>query len=87
MPRGLLKIVMLLVIAKWWGGVLTSNISNADQMVRIGFVFMGVPSLIATICGWFGRSSTHQWKENWFTRISGLVLLVVLFLLVQGIIL
>jgi hypothetical protein len=87
MPRGLLKIVLLLVIAKWWGGVLTSNISNADQMVRIGFVFMGVPSLVATICGWFGRSSTHQWKENWLTRISGLVLLVVLFLMVQGIIL
>jgi hypothetical protein len=78
---------MLLVIAKWWGGVLTSNISNADQMVRIGFVFMGVPSLIATICGWFGRSSTHQWKQTWLTRISGLVLLIVLFLMVQGIIL
>jgi hypothetical protein len=87
MPRGLLKIVVLLLLAKWWGGVLTSNISNADQMVRIGFVFMGVPSLVATICGWFGRSSTHQWKENWLTRISGLVLLVVLFLMVQGIIL
>jgi hypothetical protein len=87
MPRGLLKIVVLLLLAKWWGGVLTSNISNADQMVRIGFVFMGVPSLVATICGWFGRSSTHQWKQNWLTRISGLVLLVVLFLMVQGIIL
>ncbi|CAB4640828.1 unannotated protein [freshwater metagenome] len=86
MPRGLLKIVVLLLIAKWWGGLLTSNISNADQMVRIGFVFMGVPSLIATICGWFGRSSTHQWKQTWLTRIAGLVLLIVLFLMVQDII-
>jgi large repetitive protein len=87
MPRGLLKIVLLLVIAKWWGGVLTSNISNADQMVRIGFVFMGAPGLVATICGWFGRSSTHKWKQNWITRIAGLVLLFLLFLMVQGIIL
>ena len=87
MPRGLLKIVLLLVIAKWWGGALTSNISNADQMVRIGFVFMGAPGLVATICGWFGRSSTHKWEQNWLTRIAGLVLLVLLFLMVQGVIL
>jgi hypothetical protein len=87
MPRGLLKIVLLLVIAKWWGGVLTSNISNADQMVRIGFVFMGTPGLVATICGWFGRSSTQKWEQNWVTRIAGLVLLVLLFLMVQGVIL
>jgi len=87
MPRGLLKIVLLLVIAKWWGGVLTSNISNADQMVRIGFVFMGAPGLVATICGWFGRSSTHKWEQNWVTRIAGLILLILLFLMVQGVIL
>ena len=87
MPRGLLKIVLLLVLAKWWGGVLTSNISNADQMVRIGFVFMGTPGLVATIFGWFGRSSTQKWEQNWVTRIAGLVLLVLLFLMVQGVIL
>jgi hypothetical protein len=87
MPRGLLKIVILLVIAKWWGGLLTSNISNADQMVRIGFVFMGAPGLVVTICGWFGRSSTHKWEQNWITRIAGLVLLILLFLMVQGVIL
>jgi hypothetical protein len=37
--------------------------------------------------GWFGRSSSRDWEQNWFTRISGLVLLIVGFLIVRGVLL
>ena len=87
LPRGVLKIVVMFFIARWWSGLLTTNITDPDQMVKVGFVFMGVPGLALTILGWFGRYSTFQWKQTWLTRIGGLLLTIFGFLLVRGIIL
>jgi hypothetical protein len=87
LPRGVLKIVVMFFVARWWSGVLTTNITDADQMVKFGFVFMGVPGLLLTILGWFGRHSDVAWKQTWFTRIAGLFLTIFGFMLVRGIIL
>jgi putative Mn2+ efflux pump MntP len=55
--------------------------------LTFGFVFLGMPGFITTVLGWFGRSSSQPWKQNWFTRIGGLILLVVGFLIVRGVLL
>ena len=87
LPRGILKVTFMMFVARWWGQLLTSNIDDAEKMLTFGFVFLGMPGFITTALGWFGRSSSHPWKQNWFTRIGGLVLLVVGFLIVRGVLL
>jgi hypothetical protein len=87
LPRGILKVTFMMLIARWWGQLLTSNIDDAEKMLTFGFVFLGMPGFITTVLGWFGRSSSQPWKQNWFTRIGGLILLVVGFLIVRGVLL
>jgi hypothetical protein len=87
LPRGILKVTFMMFVARWWGQLLTSNIDDAEKMLTFGFVFLGMPGFITTVLGWFGRSSSQPWKQNWFTRIGGLILLVVGFLIVRGVLL
>jgi hypothetical protein len=87
MPRGILKLTFMMFVARWWGQLLANNIDDAEKMITFGFVFLGMPGFITTVMGWFGRSSSHDWKQNWFTRISGLVLLIIGFLIVRGVLL
>jgi hypothetical protein len=87
MPRGILKLTFMMFVARWWGQLLADNIDDAEKMITFGFVFLGMPGFLTTVVGWFGRSSSHDWKQNWFTRISGLVLLIVGFLIVRGVLL
>jgi hypothetical protein len=87
MPRGILKVTVMMLIARWWGQILTSNIEEAYKMLTFGFVFLGMPGFLTTVFGWFGRSSSQPWKQNWFTRIGGLIVLVIGILIVRGVIL
>jgi fibronectin type 3 domain-containing protein len=87
MPRGILKLTFMMFVARWWGQLLADNIEDAEKMITFGFVFLGMPGFITTVMGWFGRSSSRDWEQNWFTRISGLVLLIVGFLIVRGVLL
>ena len=87
LPRGILKVTFMMLVARWWGQLLTSNIEDAEKMLTFGFVFLGMPGFITTVLGWFGRSSSQPWKQNWFTRIGGLILLIVGFLIVRGVLL
>jgi len=83
LPRGIFKVVFIMFIARWWGTIVTSNVSDADQMVKVGFVLLGLPGLIAGVAGWFGRSG-GDWKSTATSRVLGVVLLVVAFLMVRG---
>jgi hypothetical protein len=85
MPRGILKVTVMMLLARIWGVVLTSNISDPAKMITFGFVFMGTPGIIATVLGWFGRSSTKAWPQTWFTRIAGLIVLIIGILMVRGV--
>jgi hypothetical protein len=83
LPRGIFKVVFIMFIARWWGTIVTSNVPDADQMVKVGFVLLGLPGLIAGVAGWFGRSG-GDWKSTTTSRVLGVVLLVVAFLMVRG---
>lgn len=85
MPRGILKVTVMMLVARIWGVVLTEQISDPAQMITFAFVFMGTPSIVTTILGWFGRSSSRLWPQTWFTRIAGLVILIIGILMVRGV--
>lgn len=83
LPRALVKVVVMMFIARWWGTILSSSIDDSEQLVQLGFVFAGLPGLILTMIGWFARDSA-KWASNVFTKSMGVVLLVIGFLTVQG---
>jgi titin len=84
LPRGIFKVVFIMLIARWWGTVVTSNVPDAEQMIKVGFVLLGLPGLLAGIAGWFGRSG-GDWKSTTVSRVLGVVLLIVGFLMVRGV--
>jgi hypothetical protein len=83
LPRGIFKVVFIMFIARWWGTIVTSNVPDGDQMVKVGFVLLGLPGLIAGVAGWFGRSG-GEWKSTFTSRVLGVVFLVIAFLMVRG---
>lgn len=85
MPRGIFKVTVMMLIARIWGVALTNAISDPAQMITFSFVLMGTPGVVATVLGWFGRSSSRPWPQTWFTRIAGLVILIIGILMVRGV--
>ncbi|MEY4657151.1 MAG: hypothetical protein RL073_1378, partial [Actinomycetota bacterium] len=85
MPRGILKVTVMMLVARIWGLVLTDAVSDPAQMIMFSFVFMGTPGLVTTVLGWFGRSSSRPWPQTWFTRIAGLIILIIGILMVRGV--
>lgn len=85
MPRGILKVTVMMLLARIWGVALTNAISDPAQMITFSFVFMGTPGVVATVLGWFGRTSSRPWPQTWFTRIAGLIILIIGILMVRGV--
>jgi hypothetical protein len=85
MPRGILKVTVMMLLARIWGVVLTDAVSDPAQMIMFSFVFMGTPGLVTTVLGWFGRTSSRPWRQTWFTRIAGLIILIIGILMVRGV--
>jgi hypothetical protein len=84
MPRGILKVVLMLFVARWWGDVLGSRVTDPEQMIKLGFVLLGLPGIVLTVLGWFARNS-RPWPSSWFTRISGMIILIIGILVVFGV--
>ena len=76
LPRGIFKIVLMLFVAKWWGGLVADNVPNPDEMVQYGFVLLGIPGLVLTVFGWFGRSS-KAWPSTLASKLLGIALLII----------
>lgn len=85
MPRGIFKVTVMMLLARIWGVALTNAISDPAQLITFSFVFMGTPGIVVTVLGWFGRTSSRPWPQTWFTRIAGLVILVLGVLMVRGV--
>ncbi len=83
MPRGILKTVMMLVVATWWGDLVAENVSNPDDMVQYGFVLLGIPGLVLGTISWFGRSS-RPWPSTALTKALGFALMLFGLYLVLG---
>ena len=84
-PRGILKVTVMMLVARIWGVALADVVSDPGQLIMFSFVFMGTPGLVVTVLGWFGRSSSRPWPQTWFTRIAGLIVLIIGILMVRGV--
>jgi hypothetical protein len=76
LPRGLFRVVLMLFVAKWWGGIVADRVSDPANMVMIGFVLLGLPGLALTITGWFARES-KPWRSTIVSKLLGVVVLIV----------
>jgi hypothetical protein len=71
-------------VAKWWGGLIANQVDNPADMIKIGFVALGVPGLTLTAIGWFARSS-RKWPSTILTKLLGTALLIIGVLVVLDI--
>jgi hypothetical protein len=85
-PRNLLRVVLMLFVATWWGGLVESRYGDNGDFILWAFVLMSVPGLAIGGIDWFGRDS-RGWRSTVVSRILGVVVLVVGLLVVRGVIL
>lgn len=84
LPRGIFKVVLMLFVAKWWGGLITNQVDNPADMIKFGFVLLGIPGLALGAVGWFARSS-RPWPSTIVTKLLGTALLIIGVLVVLNI--
>lgn len=85
LPKGITRIVIMLVVAKWWASLLDNAIDDAATMLRVGFVALGLPALVLTALGWFAGGAPKR-ASTPITRIAGVIVLIVGVLIVLGVI-
>ena len=76
LPRGLFRVVLMLFVAKWWGGMVADRVAEPADMVMIGFVLLGVPGLVLSGLGWFARQS-KPWPSTAASKLLGAMLLII----------
>ena len=84
LPRGIFKVVLMLFVAKWWGGLVATQVDNPADMIKFGFVLLGIPGLALGAVGWFARSS-RPWPSTIVTKLLGTALLIIGVLVVLNI--
>jgi hypothetical protein len=84
LPRGIFKVVLMLFVAKWWGGLVAAQVDDPADMIKFGFVLLGLPGLAFGAVGWFARSS-RPWPSTIVTKLLGTALLIIGVLVVLNI--
>jgi hypothetical protein len=84
LPRGIFKVVLMLFVAKWWGSIVVAQVDNPADMIKFGFVLLGIPGLALGAVGWFARSS-RPWPSTIVTKLLGTALLIIGVLVVLNI--
>ena len=76
LPRGIFKVVLMLFVAKWWGSLVADQVNDPAELIKLGFVLLGLPGLALGAVGWFARSS-RPWPSTIVSKLLGTALLVV----------
>ena len=84
MPAGLLRVVVMLFVARWWGTQIARLSDDPAMQLQIGFVVLAVPSLVLSILGWFAGGDS-RWRSTPLSKVLGVVVLAVGFLTVTGV--
>jgi len=80
LPQNLARTVMMLLVALWWGSLMEGWLGDSPNFPMLAFVVMGLPGHFLGVAYWFGRDA-EEWKSTLASRVAGVVLLVVGFLL------
>ena len=85
LPAGVLKVVLMLVIGKAFGTYLAHHISSKAAFVELGFVLLGIPSLLLGLAGFVAHDG-ETFKLNWFFRLGGIAVVVLGVCVVEGVV-
>lgn len=82
LPRGILKLAVMMVVGTIWGSVVAS-LSDGGDALRLGFVTLPLPGLVLGAVALFARSGPRP-TLGWSHRIGGLALVIWCTLVATG---
>jgi hypothetical protein len=85
MPAGVIKVVLMLVVGKACASLLYDHVSSKAAFVDLGFVLLGLPSLLLGLFGFFAREG-ETFSLNWTYRFGGAGVVAFGILVAQGIV-
>jgi hypothetical protein len=85
LPSGVIRSVILLVVAVFWARWLDSVIDDASTMLKVGFVLLALPGLVVTALSWFASEAPHR-SSTASTKIGGVALVIFGALVVFGVV-
>jgi hypothetical protein len=85
LPAGVIKTVLMLCVGKVAATALHDHVSSAEAFIALGFVLLGLPSLLLGLGGFFGREG-RTFPVNWAARIGGIGVVALGVLLVENVI-
>lgn len=88
LPRDILKIVVLLVVSKWWVSMIADPNLDPQSTLERTMVFAGLPGFALGVIAWFGRKGA-TWPSTLVSRVLGVLVtalgvLIVLEVLTLG---
>jgi hypothetical protein len=85
LPKKLTKVVFMMFVLTWWGGVVNDQWADSADALLFIFVLMQIPGLVLDALGWFGREGS-SWKSTALSKIAGILILILGVLIVRGIV-
>ncbi|HSP64702.1 MAG TPA: hypothetical protein VLO10_00795, partial [Candidatus Deferrimicrobium sp.] len=84
LPRGLLKLVLLLFFARMFGALVLGAVHDSRTAIADAFVLLSLPGLLLSLLDLFGRDGPGI-TLRWWQRIGGAALLAVGVLQIAGV--
>ena len=85
LPRGLLKLVLMLFVARWFGTLVLGAVHDQRDAIADAFVLLAIPGVVLSMLDLFGREGVET-PMTWRNRIAGTALLALGLLAVAGVI-
>ena len=85
LPQKLIKVVIMLVVAKLAAAVLLHSEGDPAGMISDELVDLAIPGVILSVLANFGREG-EPWRLTWTWRILGAALIAVGIMIVLGVI-
>jgi hypothetical protein len=83
LPRGILKTVLMLLVGRWFGSLVASQIHDPRQLIANAFVLLSLPGLALSLLDIVGRDGAKR-ELTWRHRIGGAAVLATGVLFVLG---